>query len=219
VQTWLWGLAIVLDVAAAVVAGNTQNWNIHADHFAERHGLIVIIALGESLIVAAAGLTGAEFTTDVIAVSSWGVLISCALWWAYFPVAKPELERALAAAPTVEQGSIARDTFSLAHFPMLCGVVAYAVALEEAIAHPGPLSTSARLALALGLLLFVGGTALAMWRATCGRPVTRVVIILVTSATLFLLSGQPPFVSLALALIGVGLVALLDERRANRIAG
>ena len=115
---------------------------------------------------------------------------------------------------------MARDTFSLAHFPMLCGVVAYAVGLEEAIAHPGdPLSTSGRLALALGLLLFVGGTALAMWRATCGRPGTRVLIIVVTSATLFFLTGQPAFVSLALALVGVGLVAVLDERRANRIAG
>jgi low temperature requirement protein LtrA len=219
-QTWLWALAIVLDVVAAVIGGNAQHWNIHAEHFAERHGLIVIIALGESLIVAAAGLTGVEFTADVIAVSFLGVLISCALWWTYFPIAKPELERALAATPAADQGNTARDVFSLAHFPMLCGVIAYAVALEEAIAHPGdPLLPSARLALALGLLLFVGGTALAMWRATCGRPVTRVAIIVATSAALLLVSNQPASVSLALALTGVGLIALLDERRANRMAG
>lgn len=219
-QTWLWGLAIALDVAAAVVAGRAQAWGIHAEHFAERHGLIVIIALGESLIVAAAGLTGADFTTDVIAVSFLGVLISCALWWTYFPVAKPELERALASTPAAERGRVARDVFSLAHFPMLCGVVAYAVALEEAIAHPGdPLAPSGRLALALGLLLFVGGTALAMWRATCGRPFVRVAIIVVTALVLVSIPGQPAFVSLALALVGVGLVALLDERRADRMAG
>jgi low temperature requirement protein LtrA len=102
---------------------------------------------------------------------------------------------------------------------MLCGVIAYAVALEEAIAHPGdPLVPSARLALALGPLLFVVGTALAMWRATCGRPVTRVTIIVVTSSALLLMSSQPAAVSLALALTGVGLISLLDERRADRMA-
>lgn len=218
-QVWAWTLAILLDVVAATIGGRAHGWHIHAEHFAERHGLIVIIALGESLIVAAAGLTDAELTPDVIVVSFLGVLISCGLWWTYFPIAKPELERALAATPTADQGSTARDAFSLAHFPMLCGVVAYAVALEEAIAHPGdPLTSSTRLALALGLFLFVGGTALAMWRATCGRPTARVVIISVTAATLLLLAGQPAFVSLAVALAGVGLIALLDERRAGRMS-
>lgn len=217
-QAWLWGLAIVLDVMAALIGGRARDWNIHADHFAERHGLIVIIALGESLIVAAAGLTGSEFTGDLIAVSFLGVLIACALWWTYFPVAKPELEQALATVPPAEQGAMARDVFSLAHFPMLCGVVAYAVALEEAIAHPGdPLPSSGRLALALGLLLFVGGTAVAMWRATCGRPWSRAVIITAAAATLYLLSTLPAYGSLGVALAGVGLVAFLDGRRAERL--
>jgi low temperature requirement protein LtrA len=219
-QIWLWGLAIVLDVIAAIIGGSAQGWDIHAEHFAERHGLIVIIALGESLIVAAAGLTGADFTRDVVAVSFLGVLISCALWWTYFPVAKPELERALSAVRASEQGRMARDTFSLAHFPMLCGVVAYAVALEEAIAHPGdPLPTSGRVALALGMSLFIGGTALAMWRANCGRPLARVMVVAVTSTVILFLSGQAAFFSLTVALVGVALVALLEERRADRLAG
>jgi low temperature requirement protein LtrA len=105
---------------------------------------------------------------------------------------------------------MARDVFSLAHFPMLCGVIAYAVALEEAIAHPGdPFPTWARLALSLGLLLFVGGTALAMWRATCGRPIVRVGVIVVTSGAVFAMSTSPAYISLA----------GLDERRATRAAG
>jgi low temperature requirement protein LtrA len=218
-QTWIWGAAVVLDVLAALVGGRAQGWDIHAEHFAERHGLIVIIALGESLIVTAAGLTGADLSRDLVAASFLGVLISCALWWTYFPIAKPELEHALAAVPPAQQGSTARDVYSLYHFPMLCGIVAYAVALEEAIAHPGePLPGSGRAALALGLLLFVGGTALAMWRATCGRPVTRVAIIVTTSAALYAMGEQPAFVSLAVALAGVALIAALDERRANRMA-
>jgi low temperature requirement protein LtrA len=218
-QTWIWGAAVLLDVLAALVGGRAQGWDIHAEHFAERHGLIVIIALGESLIVTAAALTGEELSRDLVAVSFLGVLTSCALWWTYFPIAKPELEHALAAVPPAQQGRTARDVYSLYHFPMLCGIVAYAVALEEAIAHPGePLPGSGRAALALGLLLFVGGTALAMWRATCGRPVTRVAIIVTTSAALYAMGEQPAFVSLAVALAGVGLIAALDERRANRMA-
>ena len=217
-QIWLWSLAIALDVVAAVIGGSAHDWNIHAEHFAERHGLIVIIALGESLIVAAAGLAGVEFTGNVIAVAFLGVLISCALWWTYFPVAKPELEEALASAAPAVHGSLARDVFSLAHFPMLCGVIAYAVALEEAIAHPGdPLPASGLFALALGLVLFVGGTAFAMWRATCGTPVARIAIIVATAAALVLVSGQPAYVALAVALAGVALVAFLDERRADRM--
>jgi low temperature requirement protein LtrA len=115
---------------------------------------------------------------------------------------------------------MARDVFSLAHFPMLCGVVAYAVVLEEAIAHPGDaLPASGRVALALGMFLFLGGTSFAMWRATCGRPVARTAIALVTAAALFLVTGVPAFTSLSIALVGVGVIAALDERRANRVAG
>ena len=218
VQPWLWGLAIFLDVVAALVGGQEKGWDIHAEHFAERHGLIVIIALGESLIVAAAGLAEATFTTDVVLVALQGVLISCALWWTYFHVAKPELEHALAAAPPEHRGALARDAFSLAHFPMLCGVVAYAVALEEAIAHPSdPLPSAGRLALALGPVTFIGGTALAMWRSNCGRPVARVAIAGVAGAAVLLLDSTPATLALAITLSGVVLVAALDERRARAL--
>jgi len=218
VQPWLWAMTIFLDVVAALVAGQEAGWGIHAEHFAERHGLIVIIALGESLIVAAAGLAETSFTMDVAAVALTGVLISCALWWTYFPVAKPELEHALARVPAKEQGALARDVFSLAHFPMLCGVVAYAVALEEAVAHPADaLPVQGRLALAIGPFLFVGGTALAMWRATCGRPVARVVITGLAGAAVFSLGTAPASISLGITLAGVVVVAAQDERRAERM--
>jgi low temperature requirement protein LtrA len=216
-QAWLWSLAIFLDVVAALVGGQREEWDLHAEHFAERHGLIVIIALGESLIVAAAGLADATLSMDVMVVALLGVLTSCALWWTYFPVAKPELEHALASVPAAAQGALARDAFSLAHFPMLCGVVAYAVALEEAIAHPGgPLAASARVALAIGPLLFVGGTALAMWRATCGQPTRRVAIAGLVGVTVLLLTDLQASTALALTLGGVMLVAVLDERGAPR---
>lgn len=217
-QVYLWGATILLDIVAALVAGESAHWKLYAEHFAERHGLVVIIALGESLIVAAGGLVGVDFAGDVLGVAILAVLISCGLWWTYFPIAKPELERALAAIEGVEQTRMARDAFTLAHFPMLCGVIAYAVGLEDALAHPSdPLSAEGRLAIALGLMLFVGGTAIAMWRATCGNPTQRVVISGAAALGVYLAAGIPPAGTLGIAFAGVGIIAFLDERGAERL--
>ena len=219
-QVYLWGMTIFLDVVAAWTAGDTSEaWMIHAEHFAERHGLIVIIALGESLIVAAAALTEVtEFSWTVFTVAVFSVSIACGLWWTYFPVAKPELERALETAPPDKRGVVARDVFSLGHFPMLCGVIAYAVGLEEAMAHPfDPLPASGRLAISLGLFLFVSGTAFAMWRATCGAPVRRVAIAAATAVATYLVAGVAPAATLGISLAGVALIAMLDELKAQRL--
>jgi low temperature requirement protein LtrA len=218
-QPWLWTLAVLLDVIAALVAGSAKQWGIHAEHFAERHGLVVIIALGESMIVAAAGLAEAPFVGNLVGVAFLGVLIACALWWTYFPVAKPTLERALVDTPEELRGTLARDAYSLAHFPMLCGILAYAVALEEAIAQPAePLTAAARLALALGVLLFIGGTGFAMWRATCGRPIPRLNVAALTYAAVLLLTGLPATGSLAVALAGAVGVAVLDQGEVGQAA-
>jgi len=93
---WCWGLAILLDLLAAGVGGQLEGWNLHPDHFVERHGLIVIIALGETLIVAAAGLVEAPPTGAALATGVLAVAVTCALWWSYFRRARPAFEHALA---------------------------------------------------------------------------------------------------------------------------
>jgi len=209
-QYWLWGLTIVLDVVAALVGGRASRWDLHPEHFSERHGLFVIIALGETLIVAAAGLTGVEWTGPMIGVALAAVGTTCALWWSYFPGARPALERGLAETPAARQARTARDAFSLVHFPMLCGVVGYALAVEEAVAHPTtPLPLEARAALALGVLLFVGGAALAVRRATGRLLGLRIVASAATAGLLLGLAEVPPVLSLVLAFGGIaGIVAL-----------
>jgi low temperature requirement protein LtrA len=161
IQYWFWGLAIGLDVIAAAVGGQAEGWNLHPEHFGERHGLFVIIALGETLIVAASGVTEAPWTGHLVTVAVLAVAITCGLWWSYFVRIKPILDRALESSRGAEQSTMARDVYSLVHFPMMCGIIAYAVAVEEAIAHPvDPLPLYSRVALAVGLALFVGGMAL-----------------------------------------------------------
>ena len=211
-QYGLWGAAIVLDVVAAAVAGRRARWDLRPGHFAERHGLIVIIALGETLIVAAAGLTGAAWSWKLAAIAVLAVGTTCALWWSYFAEARPTLEHALAATSPAREAALARDAFSLWHFPMLSGLVAYALAVEEAIAHPAtPLPLEARAVLGLGVMLFVGGTGLAVRRATGEVLVPRLGVIALTGVAVVALAGVPPAASLGVAFAGVAAVGLLER--------
>jgi low temperature requirement protein LtrA len=145
-RAWWWA-AVVLDVAAAVGA-DAEGWDIRPEHFGERHGLFVIIALGESLIVAA-GLTGAERTAQTVAVATTG-----GLWWSYFVSAKPALDHALPQRSGADRSTLARDVYSIWHFPLVFGVVLLAVAIEEAVTHPHEeLPVGGSLALAAGVVL------------------------------------------------------------------
>ena len=212
-QLWLWGVAVLLDVAAAALAGGEETWNLHPAHFVERHGLIVIIVLGESLIVAAAGLSAAPADSSLIAVGVLAVGLACGLWWSYFPYVRPTLERAMERIDRARQGPLARDVFSLAHFPMLCGIVAIAAAIEETILHPAdPLPIEGRLALAAGLFLFLGGSSIAAWRAVGVLSIIRLGLAFGTGVGIVVLASLPPWASLSLAVGGTLTVVLAEGR-------
>jgi low temperature requirement protein LtrA len=203
---WWWSAAIALDLLAAHIGGQLEGWNLHPEHFVERHGLIVIIALGETLIVAAAGLIGAPRTPTVIVTSVLAVAVTCGLWWSYFARARHTLERIL----TEQKGSLrsqaARDIFSVIHFPMLCGVLAIAAVVEQALAHPDQsLTLSSRIALGMGITLFVCGTAVALWRGTGKTSGPRWVLAPMAAIAIILL-GATPWIAL---LIGFGMLSLL----------
>jgi low temperature requirement protein LtrA len=211
-QYWIWGLAILLDIIAAAVGGADENWNLHPDHFAERHALFIIIALGETLIVAATGVTGAQWTPQRITVVILAVANTCALWWSYFTRAKPVLDHALASARGAQQSTLARDVFSLLHFPMLCGVIAYAAAIEEAVAHADrPFSAAARLALAAGLALFLGAMTIAIWRARRQLLRARLALALATALAILVLPRMAPATMLAIAFAGLAAMCIWEQ--------
>lgn len=212
-QYWLWSLAIILDLFSAAIGGQAEDWNIHPEHFSERHGLFVIIVLGETLIVAASEATDALLSFSLIAVGVLAVAITSALWWSYFVRAKPILDHALESSNGAERSMMARDVYSMLHFPMLFGLIAYASVVETAAAHPDePLSLAARAMLAVGLVLFVGGMAVAVWRATGGRMWARVILILTTATAIVAVTGISALVSLGVALIGVIAILVLEQR-------
>jgi len=214
-----WALAIVLDLVAAGVGGRREGWNLHPDHFIERHGLIVIIALGETLIVAASGLSGATLSSEAIATAVLALAVTCGLWWCYFLGARPAFEHGMSRASGRILSELARDAFSVLHFPMLCGVIAVAAATEEALSRPDePLSTGARVALGTGTTLFVVGAAAAIWRATGHLPFWRLVLPPVAAVVVILLNGDPwlPFALTASMLV---VLSVLEYRRPEAEAG
>jgi low temperature requirement protein LtrA len=212
-QYWFWGGAILLDVIAAAVGGQAEGWNLHPDHFGERHGLFVIIALGETLIVAAGRVTDVSWTGILIAVAILAIAITCSLWWSYFPRAKPVLDQALELIRGAEQTRVARDVYSLIHFPMLCGIIAYAFAVEETAAHPGqPLPFEARVALAVGLVLFVGGMAVAIWRSTGHLLLPRLILTVGTAIAVVAVSEASGLLNLVIAFVGILAIAVVEQR-------
>ena len=130
----LWGLALVLDAAGPFLFG-ADGLKIVPGHFAERHGAIVIIALGESIV--AIGVGAREKVDAGIATGALlGMTLAAALWWTYFDVTAIVAGRHLARAPAGrEQNEIARDSYSYLHFPMVGGIALLAVGLKITLAH------------------------------------------------------------------------------------
>jgi low temperature requirement protein LtrA len=165
-RVWWWLAGVVLDLLVAAKVAGFEGWHIHPEHFTERHGLFVIIALGESLIVAAAGVAHAERTTELAAVAIGAVAVTCLLWWTYFGWLEEGLGARLRELKGGAQSSLARDAYSLLHLLIIGGVVGVAVGLEEMVAHPGEeVPANVLAALGVGIGLFVGASALAWARA------------------------------------------------------
>ncbi len=131
-QLALWAAALVLDMAGPLFFGQ-DGWKLVPGHFAERHGLIVLIALGESIV--AIGV-GAEHGVDagVVAAAVVGVGVAAGMWWLYFDVVAIVAARRLARAEVGrEQNEMARDSYSYLHFPMVAGIVLLALGFKKTL--------------------------------------------------------------------------------------
>jgi low temperature requirement protein LtrA len=155
-QGALWTAAIVLDAGGPYLFG-ADGWKLVPGHFAERHGLMIIIALGESIVAIGIGAEGLEVDAGVVLAACLGIVVTSALWWLYFDVVALVAERRLHnAAPGRERNEIARDSFSYLHFPMIAGIVLLALGLKKALQHVGdPLQTVPAAALYGGVSLYL----------------------------------------------------------------
>jgi low temperature requirement protein LtrA len=134
VQLGLWGLALLLDMGGPYLFGS-EGWKLVPGHFAERHGAIIIIALGESIVAIGAGAHGG-LAAGVVVAAVLGIVVAGALWWLYFDVVAIAAERRLARASAGrEQNEIARDSYSYLHFPMVAGIVLVALGFKKTLGH------------------------------------------------------------------------------------
>jgi low temperature requirement protein LtrA len=156
-QGAVWALALLLDMGGPFFFG-TEGWKLVPGHFAERHGLIVIIALGESIVAIGVG-ANANLTAGIAAAAVLGVALAAAMWWAYFDVVALVSARRLAdAAPGRERNEMARDSFSYLHLVLVAGVLLVALGLKKTIAHVGdPLADMPAFALTGGLAIYLLG--------------------------------------------------------------
>ena len=128
----LWLIAIAVLYAGPLIDGGVS-WNISAAHFAERYGLIVIIALGESIVAIGIATAGIELTPGVIAASVLGLAVIAALWWAYFDVFAVLGAQQLARTSGRSRARLARDNYAYLHLPMIAGIVLFALGLKITI--------------------------------------------------------------------------------------
>ncbi len=133
-QAALWVLAVALDMAGPYFFGS-DGWKLVPGHFAERHGAIVIIALGESVVALGVGARVILHSGEVLA-AVLGVVVAAALWWLYFDVTAIAAERRLSGAQVGrERNELARDSYSYLHFPMVAGIALLAVGLKVTLQH------------------------------------------------------------------------------------
>ncbi len=216
-----WIIGIVVFVFGTVQAGN-GNWILRAGHFAERHGLIVIVALGEVIValgnsVAIPLRNDGGFPADsVIALLAAGVLAGV-LWWAYFDRIQPAFEHRTESAEGVARGRVARDIYTYMHAPIVAGIILIAVAMEEMALHPGDaLPAAFRVMAVAGLLLYFGGIGLGVFRAFGAIAMERVAAV-VALGLLYVVGAELRGVVLLVTTVVILVIALgVEQLRVER---
>jgi low temperature requirement protein LtrA len=202
-QAVIWIVALAIDLAGPFVFG-VRGFQVSAGHFAERFGLIVIIALGESIVAIGAGLEG-EIDAGVVAAAALGLIVACALWWAYFDWVALDAERRFRRARGDRRATIARDAYSYLHFPMIAGIVLIALGVKKTIGDVGdPLKTAPAVALFGGIALYYAGHVGFRFRNTHTLYRGRLVALIVAVALI-------PVATEVDALVAMGLAAALTS--------
>jgi low temperature requirement protein LtrA len=153
-QATLWVVALAVDYLGVLI-GRGRGWRVSPAHFAERHGLFVIIALGESIVAIGVGAAGVSLTPGIVSAAILGIVVIATLWWAYFDVYAVLAQRQLSETSGATRAQIARDYYSYLHLPMVAGIVLFALGLKKTLEDIGdPLATPPAVALCAGLSLY-----------------------------------------------------------------
>ena len=197
-QAAVWALALLLDMGEPFLFGS-EGWRLVPAHFAERHGLIIIIALGESIVAIGAG-AAAHLTAGIVAAAVLGIALAAALWWVYFDVVALVSARRLARAPEGrERNELARDSYSYLHLPMVAGIVLVAFGLKKTLGQvDDPLDTLPAFALLGGVAFYLLGHVAFRFRHIHSINRQRLLLALVLFAMLPAAVELPALATLAI---------------------
>jgi low temperature requirement protein LtrA len=211
-QVVLYTIAVVMDVAGSYVGGGA-GWALNPEHFAERHGLIVIIALGESIVAIGAGASALPLSLAISVTALLGLAIAACLWWVYFDITALAAERKLSALSGSARNRAARDAYSVMHWPMIAGIVLLALGVKKTVTMvgtepfdiAGSIKPLAAISLAGGVALYLVGHLLFRARMDHSWSRPRAVAALVCTG----LAVAAPFVPTVALLMAVTLVVVV----------
>jgi low temperature requirement protein LtrA len=207
-QALCWVAALAIDYGGLVARG-TEGWRVIPGHFAERHGLMIIIALGESIVSVGVGAAGLGLDAGIIAAALLGFAVAGAMWWAYFDFVAIVAERRLRSAPPAERVRIARDSFTYLHLPMVAGIVLFALGIKKLLPSiDEELPTVPAVALCVGPALYFLALSAFKRRNIGSFNQPRLVAAAVLVALTPVATAVPALLSLALiALTACGVIA------------
>ncbi|HEU4494666.1 MAG TPA: low temperature requirement protein A [Rubrobacteraceae bacterium] len=214
-QVILWVAALAIDLGVSLVRG-VSGFEVHAEHFAERYGLIVIIALGESIVAIGVGASGLAIGAGVVLAAVLGIALAAALWWAYFDLVMLVAGRRLSAAKGEERARLARDAYSYLHLPIVAGIVLVALGIKKTLAHVGePLATIPAVALCGGIALYLVGHNAVRLREFASVSVPRLVVTTLCCALIPVAVSVPSLVMLAILAILLCALAAFETMRSR----
>ena len=218
-QTIMWTLGLMLDIGGTYLASRSQfgQWRFHSPgHWAERHGLIVILALGESIVAIGVGASNHPVSTPLVTGAIFGVLISVALWLLHFRVLAPGVEEQLQRQQDPDRVKLARDAYTILHFPIIAGIVVAALGAENAIAHIGelrPFGAFSAGALFGGFSLYLLGHVV-VWRRAAGRwDLRRAGLAVAVLALWPAVAAVPPLPALGAAVAMLAALVVWERAR------
>jgi low temperature requirement protein LtrA len=199
-QAVIWIVALAIDLAGPFVFG-VRGFQVSAGHFAERFALIVIIALGESIVAIGAGLEG-EVDAGILVAAALGLIVACGLWWAYFDVVALVAESRFRQTRGHTRARIARDSYSYMHLPMIAGIVLVALGVKKTIGDVDhALETAPAVALFGGIALYYAGHVGFRLRNVRSLNYARLVALVVCVALIPVGTEVDALVALALAAV------------------
>ncbi len=205
----LWIAAAAVDFGSPLLAG-TNGLRVVPSYFIERHGAVIIIALGETIIALGAGASESLHHPGVLGAVVLGVLISATLWWTYFGLTAGAEER-MRRTSAADRPRLARDAYSYLHLPLVAGIVFFAVGARVSVEHIGePLAPLAALALTGGVALFYAAEVAYRWRDHHQLVVDRLLTAAASLLVFPVAISVPAVLSLAI-LTAIGVLRLAWE--------